>query len=69
MDSGLSWLSEDFGFSATLFRVSREMNIEPDKLCNDYSVTEFYHMSRFLAWEKHAESEYQKIMSLKNRVS
>jgi hypothetical protein len=62
--AGLPRLSEEFGFSATLFRVSREMSMNPE-LFMTWTAREFYHMVRFLAWEADHQREYSKIMGEK----
>jgi hypothetical protein len=66
VDSGLTRLSEDFGFTATLYRTAREMNMKPEELIH-WSAREFYHLVRYLAWEGHAQREYSEIMAAKSR--
>ena len=64
-DSGLAYLSQDFGFSATLFRTSREMSIDPERFVHDWNVREFYHLIRYLSWESKAQRDYQDLMAQK----
>lgn len=64
VDSGLTGLSEDFGFFASLVRISREMSINPEVLL-EWDVKSFYHLQRFLSWESHATNEYGKLMGAK----
>ena len=65
VDAGFSWLSESFEFSATLYRTSREMNINPEVLVNDWNAREFWHLVRFLSWESKVQRDYQELMSAK----
>ena len=60
VDSGLTGLSEDFGFSATLFDTSEAMSISPETFCHQWNVKEFYHLIRYRAWKAHAQNEYRK---------
>ena len=65
VDSGLAGLSEDFGFSATLFRISREMSIAPETFCSTWNAREFYHLVLFLSWEAKCQKDYSEMMSAK----
>lgn len=64
--SGLTRLSEVFGFPATLYRISREMSIDPKEFLKDWTAREFYHLVRFLSWESDSQREYSKIMGSKS---
>lgn len=64
--AGLSGLSKDFGFAATLFDTSEAMSINPEVFCNDWSARDFHHLVRYRAWKSHVQNEYSKIMTAKH---
>jgi hypothetical protein len=66
-EAGLSDLSKDFGFSALLFRVSREMHINPVEFCNEWSARDFYHLCSFLTWEAKCQRDYHELIATKNK--
>jgi hypothetical protein len=63
--SGLTRISEVFGFSSTLFHEAERMSIPPEDFCNDWSAREFWHLVRLHAWESDAQREYSRIMGEK----
>ena len=67
VESGLTGLSEDFGFSSLLFHESEKMSIAPDYFLQKWSAQEFYLLVKFHAWEAHAEKRYDELMRLKQK--
>jgi hypothetical protein len=65
VESGLTRLSEDFGFVSTLYTVSREMTINPKELEYEWPAKDFYDLQLYLAWEAKAKRDYHEIMSKK----
>jgi hypothetical protein len=44
------------------------MSINPVEFCNEWTVREFYHLSRYLAWESKAHHDYHEIMAAKYKA-
>ena len=65
VNSGLTRLSEDFGFFATLVNITGGSPSEMEKVCQDWSASEFYHLVRYRSFESHALKEYQKLVAAK----
>lgn len=66
VDSGLSGISEDFGFAATLFTESERMSIDYE-IFLERDVMTFYHLTRLHAWQAKATNEYSKLMAAKGK--
>lgn len=41
------------------------MSIAPETFVHEWIVRDFYHLQRFLAWEKKCDIEYSKLMGAK----
>lgn len=67
LEAGLGDLSKDFAGSGTLYRVSREMGINPKEFWHNWTVQDYYHLSRFLTWEAKCTKDYQELIAAKNK--
>jgi len=65
VNSGLTRLSEDFGFFATLTNITGGVPTEMERVCQEWSAREFYHLVRYRSFESHAMKEYQRLISMK----
>jgi hypothetical protein len=63
VNSGLTRLSEDFGFFATLTQITGGVPSEMEKVCNDWSAREFYHLVRYRSFESQAQRRYAELMA------
>ena len=65
VNSGLTRLSEDFGFYATLVNITGGVATEMERVCQEWSAREFYHLVRYRSFESHALKEYQRLIANK----
>jgi hypothetical protein len=65
VNSGLTRLSEDFGFFATLTNITGGVPSEMERVCQEWSTREFYHLVRYRSFESHALKEYQRLIAMK----